>query len=477
MRRRLSPSERFDWLMAKDFPNIFAVTARVEGGCETALLRTALDDMSRRHPTLRSRVVHRLYPLTPLLSSENVPALPLRVVEGAGDQDWTGVVEDELQHPFRLGRGPLVRFVVLHRATGFDLVVVTSHLLADGTSYALLIGDLLERLARPNDPVTVQESPPGWDAFTARQDASTERSVTAGVGPAGRDLPAVCYRPGPPTGAFTVLNWAWDPDRAARLLARCRAEGTTVHAALSMAMLRAIARLDGGPRVRRLGSPISTRRHLADRYARSFGCYVGPSAMVAAEMDSPTDFWPAARKFGAELARRSDPATFLAASRILRVLHRLPGPLARLMIRKWINDEYDLWISNLTRLPIPVRYGERVLEAVHFAVNTGSARRRVLGVTSLDGRIDLTLASSHPELMRRAYHSAVGELAREVPWPHPRVGEPGRLEDQPDHRTGATTQSRSATTSWARSAQPCRADSRPAAARPPRADPASPPAT
>jgi len=420
MRRRLSPSERFDWLVTKDFPNVFATVARVRGHCGTEELRAALEAACRRHPTLRSRVVTRPYPLVPVLSSDNVEPLPLRVVSDAGDDDWIGVVEDELERPFDLRRGPLVRCVLLNGHSGFDLILVTSHLLADGMSLVNLIRDLLEYLACPGQPVTVHESPPGWDALREQADAPAPRPP-ASTRPPAPALPAGFHQPGAPTGPFTVQHWAWSPAHSAALLERCRAERTTVHAALAVAVLRALAALDDGHPVRRLGSPISTRRYLSADYQRAFGGYVGPSAMVALDSAVDQEFWTATREFKAGLAARTDPASFQTTARVLRVLYRLPEPLARPVIRKWINDEYDAWISNLTRLPIPTQYGQRQLDAVHLAINTGGSRRRVLGVTERHGRIDFTLASSHSELMRAAFERATSELAREIPWPAPGV--------------------------------------------------------
>ncbi|HKN53206.1 MAG TPA: hypothetical protein VJX66_11920, partial [Amycolatopsis sp.] len=133
-----------------------------------------------------------------------------------------------------------------------------------------------------------------------------------------------------------------------------------------------------------------------------FGGYVGPSTMVAVNTSVESGFWEAARSFKATLTARSSPMAFRRAEQVLRILYRLPSRLARVAVRRWLNDEYDAWLSNLTRLPIPTHYGPYHLTALHLAINTGGVRRRVVGVAELGGRICLTAASSSGPLMEKA---------------------------------------------------------------------------
>ena len=347
--------------------------------------------MSLRHPALRSRVRARFYPFLPVITTDDVPRLPLRVVDGG---DWAEAVETELQQPFPAG-GPLARVVLVRRASDFDLVLVSDHMLADAMSYAYLVRDILDRLARPDLPVTVQESPQGWDVLTRLQPPKKPE-------PPGPVLPPTVNETDNPAGRFTVSYRVWDAERSAALVRRCREEGTTVHAALATALLRALAQLEEGHPVRRLGSPISVRHWLPERYRAGFGGYVGPSTMVAVNTSVESGFWEAARSFKATLTARSSPMAFRRAEQVLRILYRLPSRLARVAVRRWLNDEYDAWLSNLTRLPIPTHYGPYHLTALHLAINTGGVRRRVVGVAELGGRICLTAASSSGPLMEKA---------------------------------------------------------------------------
>lgn len=406
-RRRLSPSERFDFLTCKDFPNVFATTARVHGTCPVDRVRAALESVCRRHPVLSTRIRPRPFPFVPELTTHDVEPPGLRVLEDAGEDDWIHAVETELQHPFPDERGPLVRFVLLRRAGGFDLVVVSSHVIADGLSHVYLVRDILARLADPSAPVKIQESPSGWDLLAGQSGPAR--------GPGAR--PPTGFEPtGPVTEPFTVRAWIWDATRSSALVRRCRDEGTTVHAALATALVRALAQLEEGTTVRRLGSPASLRHRLPARYREGFGCYIGPSAVVTTDVSAEPDFWPMARAFKESLTERTGPRVVRAAERVLRVLYRVPEPWARRLIRQWLGDEYDAWLTNLTRLPIPLRYGGFRLDAVHLAVNTGGPRRRVIGVAEVGGRICFTAASSSGTLLDKAFERMTAELALEVPW-------------------------------------------------------------
>ncbi|GAA3564177.1 condensation domain-containing protein [Amycolatopsis ultiminotia] len=401
--RRLTPSEWFDWLAGKDFPNQFATTARVRGTADPAGLRRALDAVSARHPLLRTRIRPRPFPLVPVYRTAGVPPLPLRIVEHAGEHDWVREVETELQQPFPAG-GPLVRFVLLRRHDAFDLIMTGEHVLADATSYVYLLRDLLEVLGAPNRPVPVLDTPPAWGLVASPGDQPGAPPVE----------PTGWNRTGPPSECLSVLHRVWDESLTEALIRRCRAERTTVHAALATAVLRALARFEEGHPIRRLSSPVNVRRRLPELFSQGFGSYIGPSITVAVDTSAGQDFWSAARAFKTELTARNSPAAFRASARILRLLYRLPGPLGRIATRRWIADEYDVWLTNLTRLPIPAEYPTGTLEALHLAVHTGGPRRRVVGVAEVDGRMCLTVVSSSGSLMEKVLDEVEADLEQRL---------------------------------------------------------------
>ena len=347
MLRKLSPSERMDLLLAAEFANVFAVTGRVAGRCSAAELGTAIQAVTSRHPQLRVRVARRAGDPRVRLSSVGVPAPPLRIARPG--TRWEAAVAAELQQPFPFDRGPLTRFVLIPDGDGFDLLIVTSHLIADGRALVYLLRDILERVAGLDAPSGVLIPPSPWQLADIRPDPAPR--PPAPRPPAER--PAGNRGQHRPAGPFEVIAATLDEQRTAALVARCRQESTTVHAALSIAFGRGLADAIPGARSRLLGCPFSLRELLPPEAAGAFGSYQGPPAQLTVETGAPTDFWADAREFKAELNRQSSPASVRLASRYLRALTLLPDPLARRMLCRLIADDPDLWISNLGELPVP----------------------------------------------------------------------------------------------------------------------------
>ena len=429
MRRTRTPSEHLDLLVAGSFSNSFALTARISGSCTGDQLAHALDAMTARHPLLAVRVLPRPWPLKAVLSSAKVPTPPLRVIADAGEADWLTVLRSELQQPFDLGRGPLTRLVLLIGDGFFDLLVVTSHVTADGGALQYLLGDLLSRLADPTGPLVLSRPPTGWELVDLREEAADTGCAPAGSASAAgsgffaRDRTA---EPGP----LEVYAGSLEPARSGRLVRRCRAESTTVHAALCVALVRALAEVEPGPGLRRLGCPFSLRDQLPDSERGAFGCYGGPAAQVAVDPSADVSVWEAARLFKTELSRQSSATAVANGSRWLMRFAAAPTWRARRGVRAMFAGDADLWVSNLGVLPVPRRYGGFEVQQVRLAVNTGPADRRVIGVTETGGEVFLTGISSDGTLMRRLIERAVEVLddaldsaapnhAGTVQWPRP----------------------------------------------------------
>jgi hypothetical protein len=401
-----------DLLMENDFPNVFAVTGRVRGSCDADQLRAAVEALCGRHPLLAIRIVDRIGPRNTWLTTDGVPAPPVRVLDNAADDDWIDVVEHELQRPFSLKEGPLVRFVLLRGADQFDLVMVTDHLMADGMSFLYLLRDILHQLADPESRPAPLDAPTCWELLDMSASGASGPQQRARLLAGGLRVPR--SRPNVVAGPFRVLTNALDQSCASALLERCRSERTTVYAAICTAFVRALVAADPGNPSRRIGSPFHLRDRLPAPYEGAFGTYVGPPAMTTVDTTAPGDFWAAARQFKEELSRGVDQQALAAGLRFLTGMSRLPSVVARRVLRRIMTADCDAWITNLGRLPVPVEYGTWRIEEVRLAVNTGPISRRILGVTEVGGRIFLTLTSFDHVLMQRVLAGTVDELTRVV---------------------------------------------------------------
>ncbi len=399
------------WLGGQIVPMNFAMTARIGGDFSVEQLHAALARVRERHPLATVRVAVDEVEGACFVS-EGVPEFPVRVLTGCGDADWMAVVREELGEPFAWDKGPFVRFVLL-RGPGFsDLVAVCHHGICDGMAGAYLLRDVLQALGEPDVPLAPLPVPPDlWALIPAAartaprvrfhmaatkallrvarlvqrmaRRVAPKRAVSAGAG-----LPA--------WKRFCVLAWALSEAQTSQLVARCRAEGTSVHAALCAAWLRAFAEMQPGQKawVRRVSSPISLRKRLTPPAGETFGIFMS-NVVTAANCAPERDLWDIARDIKRELTRGStDEKIFLWLLNMQSMVSAFSDADMLSVLDEFASQPigYDFSITNLGRLDFPVRYGPLRLEAMYGpAVNT-SEQERTVGVTTVGGRMAFTLA-------------------------------------------------------------------------------------
>jgi NRPS condensation-like uncharacterized protein len=230
-----------------------------------------------------------------------------------------------------------------------------------------------------------------------------------------------------PSQRFCILTHTLGAAETTALLARCRAERTTVHAAVCTAWTRALAAQSAGPRRRWISSPVDLRGRLDRPVDETAGLFL---TTVETRCDgSPSqDFWQAARRFKRGLERACSDARLFFLPLLFSTLfpglrEDERGEMAALVFGRPVR--YDFSITNLGRLDIPARVGAIELEGFHNLVNS-SEHERTVGVNTLAGRMTFTLivreSKMAPEaasrLMRKALEGlaeAAGGAIKDVP--------------------------------------------------------------
>ncbi|MGV0848678.1 amino acid adenylation domain-containing protein [Mycolicibacterium phlei] len=220
-------------------PYVIAMAADVTGTLDAGLLRECAAAMLARHPNLRASFL-RAGTKTVQVVPDRVD-VPWRHITATADE-VAALEADERRRPFNLERGPAIRFVLIEvPGSHWRFVVVAHHIIIDGWSLPLFVGELIA-LYRSGGDVSVLPPPPrpyrdyiGW---LARRDQDTSRrlwrehladldgptlvipALTSGETPAGE-----------PRRTETTL------DRAAthRLAEAARARGVTVNTLVQMA--------------------------------------------------------------------------------------------------------------------------------------------------------------------------------------------------------------------------------------------------
>ncbi|WP_445159580.1 amino acid adenylation domain-containing protein [Mycobacterium sp. Dal123C01] len=243
----LSPLQRGLFSMATladaesgDDPYVIAMAADVAGPLDVALLHDCATSMLARHPNLRASFIHGNLS-RPVQVVPAVAEVPWRCVRA--DPDEVEVLEaEERRRRFDVGRGPLIRFLIIELPDEhWRLVIVAHHIVIDGWSLPLFVSELIALYGFGGD-TSALPSPPrhyrdyiGW---LAARDETASRALWAehlgGLdGPtllssALTDIPA---RAGIPHGTELRL----ERDATAALADTARKCGVTLNTLVQMA--------------------------------------------------------------------------------------------------------------------------------------------------------------------------------------------------------------------------------------------------
>jgi hypothetical protein len=287
--RPLGGLEHFFWLLDQHRPVHFAMAAHVEGHTEVSSWRTALDAAQRRHPLL-SVAIQAEAVQGPRFRTVADARVPLRIAD-APPSRWRFEVAKELTAPFDAQRAPLVRAVLMQAQNESVLIVVAHHSIADGLSVSYVVRDILQALQgedlQPLDPLPAEEplvyasQPHGVTAEQAGQPESPQEGRSVSFRVLHGALPAV--------EALSL-----PPDVTSKLIERARKERTTVHGALSAALVLAGREIsdDWACNPVRVLSPFNLRKQIG--VDDDCGVFVW-AAGVAMPTDWGTDFWEMAR--------------------------------------------------------------------------------------------------------------------------------------------------------------------------------------
>ncbi|MGB7539727.1 MAG: hypothetical protein WBM17_14390 [Anaerolineales bacterium] len=373
------------------FPLSFTVCARVRGPLTGEILRSALDRLGRRHPLLAARLAPAKDGNGGGITTENVPPIPLRIVERTADLDWVGEIERENAQAFDYHSGPLCRCVWLSGAEISDLIIVFDHLVVDGRASMLALRDLMTLLADPGwkpealVPPMMRELIP--DAMRAKILETAARFSGA---------PQAAFKSqfgAPPSGPMRTIPIEWNEAESATLITACKARGLTVQAALCAAFAIPFAEREPDSPVRFMECPVDLRGRLSPSPGEAVGNYIS-LAVIRLECTPGIHPWTIAHRAGRALAAITDEELFTNPLVMMAVADH---PISR----PPVDVRYDLSLSNVGRLDIPEAYGSYRLLSIHGpTMGVYLAGHRILAVATFGGRMRCTFTSRDPDAGR-----------------------------------------------------------------------------
>ncbi|WP_235654062.1 condensation domain-containing protein, partial [Mycolicibacterium houstonense] len=221
-------------------PYVIAMAADIDGAVDPELLRACAQAMLVRHPNLRASFFqgNLSRPVAVVPSAVEVPWQQVR----ADDEQAVALEAEERARRFDLGRGPLIRFLLIEKpGLRWRLVIVAHHIAIDGWSLPVFVGELLALYGAKGD---VAALPPavrpyrdyiGWLAGRD-QDASRARwqSHLYGMDAPTMLSPVLSGRetqPGLPERTEVSL----DEQQSAAIFEAARSRGVTVNTLFQMA--------------------------------------------------------------------------------------------------------------------------------------------------------------------------------------------------------------------------------------------------
>lgn len=221
-------------------PYVIAMAADIDGAVDPELLRACAQAMLVRHPNLRASFFqgNLSRPVAVVPSAVEVPWQQVR----ADEEQAVALEAEERARRFDLGRGPLIRFLLIEKpGLRWRLVIVAHHIAIDGWSLPVFVGELLALYGAKGDVATL---PPavrpyrdyiGWLAGRD-QDASRARwqSHLYGMDAPTMLSPVLSGRetqPGLPARTEVSL----DERQSAAIFEAARSRGVTVNTLFQMA--------------------------------------------------------------------------------------------------------------------------------------------------------------------------------------------------------------------------------------------------
>ncbi|GAA0548603.1 condensation domain-containing protein [Chitinophaga japonensis] len=376
-----------------------AFVAKIRGAVRQENLRQALAAIQARHPLLQAGVAPDKKGMPHFIRNAQVAAIPVRIVERQQDNDWQRESAAEWSTPFDMRNGPLCRVVWIRSAEVSELMLVCHHCICDGASVATLLREVLQLLDQPGTTLTP------YTSFNAIQDLipapylQNRQLVRKGKRSAilaWLTLSFVLWRKKiPPKGKDYLLHWKLDAATSAAFVARCKAEGTSVHAALCVAVLRAFQQVKGDAAKNKLITPVDIRRFINAigpdtlfAYAPTVNLSLDPAAPPTAK-----GFWVQAWQLKEDLSKKIEELNVFIQLMIGEYIHASAGKLVKLL--KVTSGSHDVTFSNMGRLNIPESYQSFEVETIYSPTVAFPWRNpNTLVTTTFRGQMDFVFMSN-----------------------------------------------------------------------------------
>ncbi len=272
---------------------------RLQGGFSLQQLRSALERVQRKHPALRALIHKELDGL--YYEEDCAPEIPLRIVPRTAEDTYQGECKTELTTVLAYNQ-PLLRVVWLQSELENDLLLTASHRICDAMSMFTLVKEILWALHNEEE-LTTYAPVSTRDIIGDYQPPQLWKSKFA-VWLMNGLLKLIPSSGHAPDTEERHSEWTVDRVLSDALRQRCKAEGVSIHSALTAALERALFVIFGKRMFPRwILSPMDLRR---GRFAALKGdtVFSGAGNFKIYTQPPEVDFWTRARAINDEISRK-----------------------------------------------------------------------------------------------------------------------------------------------------------------------------
>ena len=395
------------WLISEDIPINFAMIFSIRGSFTINELQQGLDKVKRKYPSSATRVIKETDRTVYQVSDPDLK-FPIRISERQHSKSWVDEVNMELTRPFDNYTEPPVRFIWVRGDEVSEIILICNHTFVDGFSVVYVVRDLLNYLGNSDlevEPGTystaITELIPD---FPGKRSAIWRGKIKAALlkifialsskkDTQWKEMVSVAKKP------YYLLPWELTAEQTAALVEQSRANGATVHATLCTAFLRAFGEYHKNGWSRKIQSPIDLRKRLASPVNESFDLYIQLVEFIV-NCALERDFWEVAREIKQSFEHYSeDKFVFSSIVETIALMDELFSAITpQIVAQSFTGVEYDLSISNLGRLDIPIQYGSLYLEAFYGPALATNPEEIVLGVITIGGKMHFTMTFTDMKL-------------------------------------------------------------------------------
>ena len=394
------------------FTSIFSI--QLLGRLEEGRLRQALARLQAKHPLLRCVIEDGADSEGPRFVLQDHPApIRLRIVERKNDDDWQTEVRREWVAPFDASRDPMVRLVWLQASEVSELILIGHHCICDGQSGMTLLHECLSAYDEPEKDLGPYDTLGAIEDFvpaSLQEDRNFRRRVRWKIGLLRLGLLLKRRRKRAPTASpirgeqMYFHRWRLDKDTSLTVTERCRAEGVTVLAAMSVAFLQAFREVRGIQALRKAYTMVNARRFMPllrpdAMFGMAPGVELSMKGLPPPQRMSASGFWACAQAIKADLTRRVDVLgrdiyDYLVG---MESMHDMYGSLVGDTDRA--PAVHHVTFSNMGRLEFPQRYSSFWVETIYSPlVMISPTPANTVVISSFAGQLELAIVSDEQSL-------------------------------------------------------------------------------